>query len=476
MKNKYILLLLFVFWGIHASAQALAQAKALYEKGQYEQAKPAFKKFVKSQPNNGNYNLWYGVCCLNTGEAEEAIKYLETAVKRRATSGQLFLAQAYNATYRFEDAVNTYEDYIAELAKRKRSTTEAEKLLEKSKANLRLLKGVEEVCFIDSFVVDKKDFLEAYKISPESGKLFMYDAYFENSNGTGGTVYETELGNKIYYSELQKDSTLNILSRNKMMDEWGKGSMLPGSINESVNASYPYVLADGITIYYAADGPSSMGGYDIFVTRYNTNADTYLTPENVGMPFNSPYNDYMYVIDEFNNLGWFASDRYQPDGKVCVYVFIPASSKQVYNYESMDKNKLIKLAQLHSIRDTWTDESLVTDARKRLWEIMQEKPETKKHHEFEFVIDDRNTYHYAADFRSPQAKAQFKKYLQLEESYNQQLGKLENMRTQYSRVNQNEKNKMAPAILDLEKRVQQLVTEIDRAAIQARKLEKQIIK
>lgn len=42
-----------------------------------------------------------------------------------------------------------------------------------------MLKGVEEVCFIDSFVVDKKDFLKAYKISPESGKLFMYDTYFK---------------------------------------------------------------------------------------------------------------------------------------------------------------------------------------------------------------------------------------------------------------------------------------------------------
>ena len=201
MKNKYILLFLFGFFGIHASAQTLAQAKILYEKGQYEQAKPVFKKFVKSQPNNGNYNLWYGVCCLNTGEAEEAIKYLETAVKRRVTSGQLYLAQAYNAVYRFEDAVGTYEDYIAELTKRRRSTAEAKKLLEKSKANLRLLKGVEEVCFIDSFVVDKKDFLEAYKISPESGKLFMYDTYFENSNSKDGTVYETELRNKIYNSE-----------------------------------------------------------------------------------------------------------------------------------------------------------------------------------------------------------------------------------------------------------------------------------
>ena len=37
MKNKYILLFLFGFFGIHASAQTLAQAKILYEKGQYEQ-------------------------------------------------------------------------------------------------------------------------------------------------------------------------------------------------------------------------------------------------------------------------------------------------------------------------------------------------------------------------------------------------------------------------------------------------------
>ena len=106
---------------------------------------------------------------------------------------------------------------------------------------------------------------------------------------------------------------------------------------------------------------------------------------------------------------------------------------------------------------------------------MQEKTEIKKRHEFEFVIDDRNIYHYAADFRSPQAKAQFRNYLQLKESYNQQQNKLENMRTQYSRANQNERSKMAPAILDLEKRVLQLANEVDRTAIQVRKLEKQTI-
>jgi len=163
MKKRYILLLLFCLVLIGASAQTLEQAKAFYNKGQYEKAKPVFKKFVRTQPANGNYNLWYGVCCLETGEPDVALKYLETAVKKRIPSGQLYLARNYNDLYRFEDAIKCYEEYINDLSKRKRSTAEAERLLEKSKSNLRMLKGIEEVCIIDSIVVDKDRFLEAYK-------------------------------------------------------------------------------------------------------------------------------------------------------------------------------------------------------------------------------------------------------------------------------------------------------------------------
>lgn len=115
MNKKYILFFLFGLLSITISAQSLAEAKALYEKGEYEEAKPTFKKLVKTQPGNGNYNLWYGVCCLETGEPAEALKYLESAVKRRVPSGQLYLALAYNDLYRFEDAIETYETYISDL-------------------------------------------------------------------------------------------------------------------------------------------------------------------------------------------------------------------------------------------------------------------------------------------------------------------------------------------------------------------------
>ena len=476
MKKRYILLLLFCFILVGASAQTLEQAKAFYNKGQYEQAKPIFQKFVKTQPANGNYNLWYGVCCLETGEPDVALKYLETAVKRRIPSGQLHLARTYNDLYRFEEAIKCYEDYISDLSKRKKPTEEAEKLLEKSKSNFRMLKGIEEVCIIDSIVVDKGHFLEVYKISPESGKLFMYNDFFQDKEEVEATVYETELSNKIYYGERQPDGKLSILSRNKMQGEWGKGSLLPGSINDSVNANYPYVLTDGVTIYYAADGENSIGGYDIFVTRYNTNTNTYLTPENMGMPFNSPYNDYMFVIDEFNNLGWFASDRYQPEGKVCIYVFIPNPSKRVYNYEAMDKQKAIRLAQIHSLKDTWVDQNAVSEAQQRLQTAINEKPQVEQTYDFEFVIDDHTTYHQWSDFKSPQAKELFSKYRQQEKDFRQQLDKLEEQRSLYSRANENDKAKLTPAILDLEKRVRSLSDEVKRAAIEVRNTEKQTLK
>ena len=42
-----------------------------------------------------------------------------------------------------------------------------------------MLKGVEDVSIIDSFVVDKSTFLNAYKISEESGKLFTFNEFFK---------------------------------------------------------------------------------------------------------------------------------------------------------------------------------------------------------------------------------------------------------------------------------------------------------
>ena len=59
MNKKYILFFLFGLLSITISAQSLAEAKALYEKGEYEEAKPAFKKLVNLAMEITTYGTVY---------------------------------------------------------------------------------------------------------------------------------------------------------------------------------------------------------------------------------------------------------------------------------------------------------------------------------------------------------------------------------------------------------------------------------
>ena len=478
MSRNTFLYFSFFFLAIvvEASAQTLSEARKLYEEGKYAQAKPVFQRYVKQVPNNGNYNLWYGVCCLHTNNAQTAIDYLEKAVQKRVPSGQFWLGQAYDRVYRYEDAISTFEDYISELKHRRRSTQEADSLMALFRAHLRMLKGVERVCIIDSFVVDKAHFLEAYKLSPQTGHLYPYKEYFPMSEKEGSTVYENELGNKIYYGEIMPNGIQHIFTSTQLLEEWSPGLPLVGNWTDSVNIAYPFLMSDGLTLYYASEGKSSLGGYDIFVTRYNTNNDSFLRSENVGMPFNSPYNDYMYVIDEYNNLGWFASDRYQPDDRVCIYVFIPNPIKQVYNYEQMNKENLRSLAAIHSLKDTWSDPILVNEALTRLHKIDPMLDDKKRRHSFSFIIDDMHTYHEETDFHSLQALALFQQYIQIQKVLQQQYSKLEDLRISYNLASPEKRRQMASAILDIENRLSQLENKIKQIVKQVRNTEISVIK
>jgi len=477
MRNlKHIFVLLMLLCGLQLQAQTQAQAKALYDEGNYEEAKPALESLLKKQPTNANLNLWYGVCCLETGDISEAVKYLEQAVKRRATGGQFYLGKAYYQASRFEEAVKTVETYISDLKKRKKETDEAETLLEKCRNGLREIRGVERVTVIDSIVVDKPAFLTHYRLSPESGLLTSDNEFSPQGALEGGTVYQNELGNIAYFSG-KEDSTLSIFRAVRLLDGSIELAPLSNEINKGQNTNYPFVTSDGNTIYFAADGKESMGGYDIFVTRFNSNNNTYLQPENIGMPFNSPFNDYMYAVDEFNNLGWFASDRYQPEGKVCIYVFIPNTSKQVYDYENTERDRLIGLSRLSSIRDTWTDQSAVDAALERLGRVKQPTvQQAAVKHEFEFSIDDTRTYYKISDFQSADAREFFRQYRQMVQSLDELNNRLDSQREQYATASSNQKQDLAPAILDLEKRVAQLQKDIDRAANMVRREEQAFLK
>lgn len=442
-----------LFLGDGLYAQSLDQAKKLYNDGQYAEAKPAFEKLVKQAPNNSSYNLWYGVCSFETGDLEKAEKHLSFAVKRRVQEAYRYLGEVYYLTYRFDKASEMFEDYIALLTKKKQPVEAFEAKLDLADNALRMMEKVEDVQVIDSMVVDKDDFISAYTLSEESGTLDSYTNFFQTGNPVPSTVYMNQKGDMIYYAHATEGNRYCLFSQSRLIDKWGDEKQLPMNINSQEDDNYPFVLSDGVTIYYASKGNGSLGGYDLFVTRYNMGSDSYLTPEQLGMPYNSPYNDYMMVIDEVKGLGWFVSDRFQPEGKVCVYLFIPNDNRT--RVESEDEALKRTRAMLSDIKASWKPGSDYADqVRLAHTEIPYGKKEVKK--DFDFVINNNLVYYTLDEIQSAEARSCYEKVISLNKQIDELTGKLEEMRSAWTKANASKREQMAAGMLEMEEQLNSL--------------------
>ncbi len=447
-KLVYITGIVICCTGLHA--QSLDQAKKLYNEGQYEEAKPAFERLVKQAPNNASYNHWYGVCCYETGDMENAEKYLEVAVKRRVQEAYRYLGEVYIKTYRFDEAEDMFEEYVNLLAKKKQDVEPYQKRKELAAKAQRMVEKVENVQIIDSMVVDKNNFLSAYTLSEESGTLTTFGDFFHSGQPVSSTVYMNEKGDKIFYASPTSDNKYCLFTQSRLLDTWGDEKQLPMNVNSGEDENYPFVLSDGVTVYYASKGNGALGGYDLFVTRYNTNSDTYLTPEQLGMPFNSFANDYMLVIDEAKGLGWFASDRNQPEDKVCVYLFIPDDQRSRIEGEDMELKRT--RAAVTSIRDSWKPGSDYTElVRLAHTEMPSGKKEIRK--DFEFIINNNLIYYTLDEIKSPEAKSYYEKVVNLTAQIDGLNKRLEELRQSYSQGDRARKEQLKPTILQAEEQL-----------------------
>ena len=277
----------------------------------------------------------------------------------------------------------------------------AEQLKHKEKIE-RMTANTAQVMFIDSFVVSKSDFLSHYILNPEAGQVDTYQKLYNTQRQPNAYVFMNELGNRCYLSQENNEGIINLYYSERVDNKWTRQSKLKG-INdqqEFKRANYPFMLGDGETLYFAAEGDEGLGGYDIYTSTYDKDTQRFLQPVNIGMPFNSEANDYMFVIDEYSNIGWFASDRNQPADTVCIYVFVPESRK-TYNPEQYTSEQIANFARIASIADTWTDKQKLDQALARLQMTRDRSRQTVEGRDFVFVINDDITYYHLSDFKEP---------------------------------------------------------------------------
>lgn len=427
MRRLLYSFILLVFAGLTAvAAKPLDEAKRLFLDGNYEEALPRLQALKKSSPRDGNVNYYLGATLYALGRYDEAEAPLKLAEGRGVTDASRLRAVIALDAYRLDDASEALDTWETKLRKNKKQTPEELEEMQSRLIMMRnMLERVEKIEIIDSLVVDANDFFTHYRLSRSTGHLV---PAAEADIDAATVVYRPENNGELIWAEADTTGTLRLMSA-QILDDGTTDT--PRHLDDELavggNADYPFLMSDGMTLYFSADGENSLGGYDIFLTRRNN--DGFFQPQNIGMPYNSPYDDYMLAIDESTGIGWWATDRNRIPGKVTIYVYITSPTR--VNVD-VDDPALADLARISSIAATQTPGKDYSAIRERIASIDDGRHSVKTHHAaFEIALGNGRIAHSLDDFSNARARKAMEELLANRAEREKATNELEGLRDRY---------------------------------------------
>lgn len=151
----------------------------------------------------------------------------------------------------------------------------------------------------------KGQFLKPLPLNPTINAGFETSAnYYVSGDGENEILFfsssrpENNLGQTdIYYCRRVPKPGPN----GEVIYDWGLPISCGPNVNTKYKEEFPSVSSDGKTLYFASEGHSSMGGFDLFKSVWDEDAQQWSKPRNLGYPINTP--------DDELNISFLSSGR-----------------------------------------------------------------------------------------------------------------------------------------------------------------------
>ncbi|MBQ6726614.1 MAG: PD40 domain-containing protein [Bacteroidales bacterium] len=133
-------------------------------------------------------------------------------------------------------------------------------------------------------------------VTPDGSRLYF------SSNRKGGLG-----GDDIWCSERQPDGS------------WGAPYNLGSTVNTSGDERFPFICADGETLFFSSNGQMCIGGYDVFYVRLDGRNTA--PAKNLGYPINTDADEVGFGITADGTKAYFSSNRYPGKGGMDIFEF-----------------------------------------------------------------------------------------------------------------------------------------------------------
>ena len=161
-------------------------------------------------------------------------------------------------------------------------------------------------------------------------KMINFDYYQSHA-------YLSKDGNTLLFTSEAEEGLgdIDIYKSTKGSDgQWGKPANLGKMINTPYDEDSPYLSDDGQTLFFASKGHPGYGSYDIYKSTLENGE--WSSPENLGMPINSPAHDIFLINSQSTNSGYFSSSRKGGHGDMDIYKinYIKDTTKECTDYNN----------------------------------------------------------------------------------------------------------------------------------------------
>ena len=257
-------------------------------------------------------------------------------------------ADSLHRRYEFEKALEVYEiaydiqpDSVARL--------DIEDKMLTSENALNLLSYVKEPKVVAKQRFHLKDFFLFYPLQDASWRNVPNQLDSVNVNPLVMAMYVPDNASRLFFSATDESRARNIYMTEYQDSVWTAPTLLNEHLTSSADEIYPMLSPDGKSLYFASSGLFGVGGYDLFVSHWNEETRDWDTPENLGFPYSSPYDDFLFLNTDDGRYSIFASNRECPASD-SVYLYVLEYDSMPVG-KRMDAEKVRELSLLKPLED-----------------------------------------------------------------------------------------------------------------------------
>lgn len=229
-------------------------------------------------------------------------------------------ADSLHTSYQFEKAVESYNQMIEDQAADTLACIELRKKLMMAENGRNMSRFVQTPTVISKECFSIDEFFLYYPLEDRSWRPLPNVLDTCDADGYVRALYAPDWNDKLYYSAENENGSRDIMMTMQLDTVWSVPVAEPAFSTPAGNEIFPLLSPDGKTMYFSSDGFYGVGGYDLYKSVWDESAKRWSAPQNLGFPYSSPEDDFLYMETEDGEHLIFASNRDCSNDSVWVYV------------------------------------------------------------------------------------------------------------------------------------------------------------